>query len=42
MAEVGRIALGKAIQVEPAGEADGVFLRETPDRREIVDAEQCR
>ncbi len=29
---VDRVALGEAVEVEPAREADGIFLRKTPDR----------
>jgi hypothetical protein len=32
VAEVDRIAAGVAVEVEPAGEAEGIFLRKTPDR----------
>jgi len=33
IAEVGGIARSEAVQIEPAGELYGVFLRVTPDRR---------
>jgi hypothetical protein len=41
VAKIDRIAAGESVQVEAAGEAEGIFLRKTPDRREIVDAEPC-
>ena len=40
--EVNRIAISEPVQVEPPGEPDGIFLRKTPDRREVVDLEQRR
>jgi hypothetical protein len=40
--KVDGISPGIPVQVQAAGQAEGIFLRKTPDRREIVDAEQCR
>lgn len=36
------VPVREPIQVESPGEADGIFLRETPDRCEVVDPERCR
>ena len=36
VAEVDRIATGEAVQVQPAGQANRVFLRVTPDRRTLL------
>src|SRR6266568_1658427 len=40
VAEIHRIPGGVTIQIQASGQANGVFLRETPDRREIVDTER--
>ena len=37
-----RISPRKPVQVEPAREANRVFLRKTPDRRRVVDTERGR
>ncbi len=40
--KVDRIAAREAVQIQPAREAEGIFLRKTPDRRAIVPARRCR
>ncbi len=40
--EVDRIAVGEAIEVEAAGEAEGIFLRKSPDRTCVVGPERRR
>src|SRR5205823_7078739 len=42
VAEVHRVAPREAVEIEAAGEPNGIFLRKTPDRRAIVPARRCR
>ena len=36
VAKIHRITAGEAVEVEAAGEAEGIFLRETPDRTWVL------
>ncbi len=42
VAEVDRVAAREAVEVEAAGEAEGIFLRETPDRTCVVRPDRRR